>query len=267
MWSSYARVLLVALSFWGVVPSPTLSQEAPLLVDACELKRNPLAYNHKLVQVTSHVTLAFEDFSLSPDCQNVGNAGGVWLELGGDAGPQTVYCCGDHARPKNEDIQIDGFVLPLRKDVNLEQFLRLLSAKRDRAPGGAPCYDCSYFRVLATLTGRFFAGGWGIAKEGQTAPQVGYGHLGCCSLVIQRVTDVTAERTPIVSGTHFSCKERKWFRSSSDAKLVLVAGEAGCAVKRRWSTAGVYPPGNWFAPPGSNQSSRVENHCPCGGLR
>ena len=28
-----------------------------------------------------------------------------------------------------------------------------------------------------------------------------------------------------------------------------------CAVKRWWSTAGVYPPGNWFAPPGSNRSS------------
>ena len=31
-----------------------------------------------------------------------------------------------------------------------------------------------------------------------------------------------------------------------------------CAVKRRWSTAGKGPPGNWFAPPGSNRSS-------CGG--
>jgi hypothetical protein len=27
--------------------------------------------------------------------------------------------------------------------------------------------------------------------------------------------------------------------------------------ERRWSTAGVNPPGNWFAPPGSNQSSSV----------
>ncbi len=226
MWSSYAGVLLVVFCFLGVAPSPTLSQGAPLLVDACELQRNPITYNHKLVQVTSHVTLGFEDFGLSPDCQNVGNRGGVWLGLGGDAGPQTVYCCGDHSRPKNEDIQIDGFVLPLRKDVNLEQFHRLLSAKRDRAPDGAPCYDCTYFSVSATLTGRFFAGGWGIAKEGQAAPQVGYGHLGCCSLlVIQQVSDVTAERTPVVSGTHFSCKERKWSRSSSDAKPALVAGE------------------------------------------
>jgi hypothetical protein len=33
----------------------------------------------------------------------------------------------------------------------------------------------------------------------------------------------------------------------------------GCAVERRWSTAGVYPPGNWFAPPGSNRSSSGGN--------
>ena len=33
----------------------------------------------------------------------------------------------------------------------------------------------------------------------------------------------------------------------------------GCAVKRRWSTAGVNPPGNWFAPPGSNRSSSGGN--------
>ena len=34
----------------------------------------------------------------------------------------------------------------------------------------------------------------------------------------------------------------------------------GCAVKRWWSTAGgVNPPGNWFAPPGSNQSSSGGN--------
>jgi hypothetical protein len=32
-----------------------------------------------------------------------------------------------------------------------------------------------------------------------------------------------------------------------------------CAVKRRWSTAGKDPPGNWFAPPGSNGSSSGGN--------
>ena len=32
-----------------------------------------------------------------------------------------------------------------------------------------------------------------------------------------------------------------------------------CAVKRRWSTAGTVPPGNWFAPPGSNRRSSGGN--------
>jgi hypothetical protein len=39
----------------------------------------------------------------------------------------------------------------------------------------------------------------------------------------------------------------------------LISPLIGCAVKRRWSTAGVYPPGNWFAPPGSNQRSSGGN--------
>jgi hypothetical protein len=36
--------------------------------------------------------------------------------------------------------------------------------------------------------------------------------------------------------------------------LVIGRRVTGCTVKRRWSTAGVSPPGNRFAPPGSNQS-------------
>src|SRR4029077_7147988 len=33
----------------------------------------------------------------------------------------------------------------------------------------------------------------------------------------------------------------------------LVRRITGCAVKRRWSTAGVSPPGTWFPPPVRNQ--------------
>src|SRR5258708_32494843 len=42
-------------------------------------------------------------------------------------------------------------------------------------------------------------------------------------------------------------------------RQLLCSRVTGCAVKRRWSTAGVNPPGNWFAPPGSNQSSSGGN--------
>jgi len=48
-------------------------------------------------------------------------------------------------------------------------------------------------------------------------------------------------------------------RVASAAGRLRPNGIIGCAVKRRWSTAGVNPPGNWFAPPGSNQSSSGGN--------
>jgi len=39
----------------------------------------------------------------------------------------------------------------------------------------------------------------------------------------------------------------------------VASGSLLGAVKRRWSTAGTDPPGNWFAPPGSNRSSSGGN--------
>src|ERR1700686_4685531 len=42
----------------------------------------------------------------------------------------------------------------------------------------------------------------------------------------------------------------------------LVSSDSRVRRERRWSTAGVYPPGNWFAPPGSNQSSSGGNQPP-----
>ena len=51
--------------------------------------------------------------------------------------------------------------------------------------------------------------------------------------------------------------------SQPGSEVAFGGGEASltfaCAVKRRWSTAGNIPPGNWFAPPGSNRSSSGGN--------
>jgi hypothetical protein len=56
-----------------------------------------------------------------------------------------------------------------------------------------------------------------------------------------------------VSSKESALRTRQPYRYSS--LFVLT----GYPVKRRWSTAGVDPPGNWFAPPGSNQSSSRGN--------
>jgi len=196
------RIIAIAVFLSFIALGLAKAQSTSDNVDVCELQRNPSAYNHKLITVRSHLTLAFEDFSLDPEnCPRARGTGWVWLELGGDAGPQAMYCCGDHSRPKGVNLEVERISIPLKEDVYLKQMMRLLVAERDKAPTGKPCYGCRYFRVYATLTGRFFAGEPG-----------GYGHMGCCSLLaIQEVSDVTAERTKIPIGGHFSCTHKTWF--------------------------------------------------------
>lgn len=188
-------------------------------VSACSLIKDPLTYHHKLVRVSSRISFGFEDFTLAAgECHSKEKHDAVWLEFGGDVDSQTVYCCGDHSRPKNVDIQLDGYSLPLRRDIHLEEFLRLLKAERLTTPSGGPCYDCFYFHVSATVTGRFFAGGWTLQKSGSDSSHVGYGHLGCCSLlVIAGVSEVSAERTPIPAESHYSCQKRMWRRPLNSA--------------------------------------------------
>jgi hypothetical protein len=47
--------------------------------------------------------------------------------------------------------------------------------------------------------------------------------------------------------------DRRTMRPGPDSQI------GGCAVKRWWSLPGLIPPGNWFAPSGSNQSSSGGN--------
>ena len=66
--------------------------EQPLIVTACELKANPVAYNHKLVEVTSFVSYGFADFTLfDPSCPGSQE---VWLEYAGTLSSGVMYCCG-----------------------------------------------------------------------------------------------------------------------------------------------------------------------------
>lgn len=49
-------------------------------VSVCQLKNDPAAFNHHLVEVTAFVSHDFEDFSVfDPDCQSRFD---IWLEYG-----------------------------------------------------------------------------------------------------------------------------------------------------------------------------------------
>ncbi|HZS08178.1 MAG TPA: hypothetical protein VFD58_25310 [Blastocatellia bacterium] len=86
--------------------------EEPIKVTVCQLKNDPAAYNHKLVQVTGFISHGFEDFTLfDPGCSSWP---AVWLEYGGVAASGTMYCCGitaDRSRPKQ--LTVEKISIPL----------------------------------------------------------------------------------------------------------------------------------------------------------
>jgi len=95
------RITVGMLAFVALFAGVATCEDQPRTVTVCELKSDPAAYNHKLVEVTGFVSHAFEDFTIfDPTCPSWP---GVWLEYGGKAKSGTMYCCGvtaDRHRPK-----------------------------------------------------------------------------------------------------------------------------------------------------------------------
>jgi hypothetical protein len=170
-------------------------------VTPCELAKNPSKYDHKLVRVSSKISLAFEDFSLTADCDR---APGVWLIFGGDVSTPTSSTFNDVSRTPGTTLHIEKIPIPLRKDANFQLFYDRLTARRERNGDGTWCYDCYFYSVSATLTGIFFAGD---AKS----EMPGYGHIGCCRLLaIEKIERVSSERTKLEPPGDFLCSEKNW---------------------------------------------------------
>lgn len=198
------RIALVACILF--LPTLAYAQSEPVQeVGLCQLRQHAAEFDHKVVRVRGTVDLAFENFTLyDPECSDW-KPTAVWLTFGGDVSDIATYCCGDHSREPGHVFEIDNRPVPLVKDAAYEEFNKLVSASRNRMPNGEPCLnDCHFYRVSATLTGLFLA-------EKDTAHQhIGYGHLGCCSLlVIQKVSDVSAVRTYVPLGV-FNCEQSTW---------------------------------------------------------
>lgn len=144
-------------------------------VSPCELKKDPGAFNHKLVEITGFVSHGFEDFTLFDlSCSSWPE---VWLEYGGTDKSGTMYCCGvtsDRSRPK--PLVVENITVPLIDDARFREFDRLIQRRPDSV-------------VRATILGRFFAGEQ--VKYPRGTSWGGYGHMGCCSLLaIQQIVSV-----------------------------------------------------------------------------
>ena len=166
-WCVYIVVLVLSVLSCG---------ETPERITACKLKNDPAAYRHKLVKMEGFISHGFEDFTFfDPNCPY---SPMIWLEYGGTIASGTVYCCGpSSARSRQKELVVDGVSVPLIDDEQFRRFDSLIHSEGDTV-------------AHATILGRFFPGEREPRANG-SGNWGGYGHFGCCSLlVIQQVISV-----------------------------------------------------------------------------
>ena len=156
--------------------------QEPEKVIVCQLKNDPPAYNHKLIEVEGFVSSDVEDFTLfDPTCRSNLD---VWLEYGGKTNSNTMFCCGSTPNTKHpQDLTVEGISIPLVDNQEFKEFDR-----QTRQPYRS---DSKGNVLHTTIIGRFFAGEKQAFRNGAWG---GYGHMGCCSLLaIQEIKSVTPQ--------------------------------------------------------------------------
>jgi hypothetical protein len=172
-------LLFVLLSGSLFVPRSSAAQENPVEIPGCDLAKNPKAFDGKLLRVRGTLNVHFEDFSLGVG--NCDSEQGIWLAFGGDVPGIVASTVHDFFRTPGVDIKVNKVSYGIKKDENFHRLYALIAARHGDKPE---------FTVTATLTGTFYAGDARAAANGATT-FVGYGHLGCCALlVITEVSDV-----------------------------------------------------------------------------
>jgi len=155
-----------------IAPSPAAQE--PKHVTVCQLAQNPSAFDRTLVKLSGTATQGFENFTLAdPSCRPpISDEFSIWLTYGGTMPSGTIYCCPGEGEKKQrkQPIEVEGVTVSLVNDVTLRRFVDLLKQKPHTA--------------RAILIGVFFAGEQRTSNCQPTFP--GYGHLGCCSLLVIR---------------------------------------------------------------------------------
>jgi hypothetical protein len=205
-WLITAAFVLIASPVVAQTGAPPTS---PPTVAFCDLVSNPRAFDGQWIQVRGEVSLAFEHFSLREQGCEKPLTKNVWLMYGGDEETPITFCCGDHSQLKGKDIVVRGHAVSLIRNAPMEDFIAKVRARRKRQVNGEPCREflCNLYDVSANIVGLFLA-----APNNPRNPMSGFGHLGCCHLlVIHKVSDVTAERTPVPDDEgNFTCSKQSW---------------------------------------------------------
>jgi hypothetical protein len=167
---------IIALPFLTL---PLHAQSGPNDVSVCDLKTHPNAFDGKTIRVRSSLNVHFEDFTLgSADCDA---QQGIWLAFGGDVPGIVASTVNDNLRKSGVDLKVNGVSYGITKDEDFHKLYALIAARHG---------EKAAYHVTATLTGTFFSGEE-IKVPNRESYFGGYGHLGCCSLlVITQVSNV-----------------------------------------------------------------------------
>jgi len=167
------------LSIFGVGFS-AVAQTAPSIsisavdTDKCELSRDPIRFDHKLVRLHTYLSRVFEESTLhDPACPDEA------LVNMGDPDTWLTEIWVDFADQNAVWERVQGYA-PLVEDQQLNEFRQLL---KERAK--------VHQMVAATIIGTFYAGKPDRRDGKQSTALRGYGHMGCCSLLlISRIESV-----------------------------------------------------------------------------
>lgn len=174
--------LLIYAAFFVLISSLNAQQPVqPIKTTLCEIKRDPMSFNKKLVEVSGHASHGFED-SMFEDltCFEGKGIPGIWMEYGGTASTDTMYCCGVTPSKEKKPLVVQGISVNLVQDELFQRFDKLLHSK--------PRKEIS---IRASVRGRIFVAPSSIGQ----IRYFGYGHMGCCMLLaIEQVLSVDSTK-------------------------------------------------------------------------
>jgi hypothetical protein len=155
--------------------------QTPLETSLCAVAKDPKAFDGKTIRVRGTFHVSFEVFTASAEGCEVNDD--VWVAFGGDVPGIVTSMANDNVRRLGVDMTVDGVSYGINKDDNFRKLYALLAARRG---------DNAMYRPTATVTGAVLSGDERKSPDGKTI-FAGYGHLGCCSLlVITQAAEVTS---------------------------------------------------------------------------
>jgi len=203
-------VFLITPSFvLGQAPS----NDSVRTVEICEVLKNPSAFDSQMIRLRGRLELEFENETVDDRaCGLPVFHTGIWWTYGGE--PLLAH--------EPDGKRIRALAWPVLKDAQFNEFEARARERRKHLPDGEWCHshwECAYYDVVATFTGKFFAG---KKHPGRTLAG-GFGHMGCCHLfVIEQISDVVAQRTQVpFEERQFSCTSNTW---QSEYPTVSVSG-------------------------------------------